>query len=128
MPMRPTAGSAVSKSPSQARVISAEPDGGEGLVDQARQGQEPAPDDAGGDQRDDLREEQHGPGEASETPGRHAMDDRCGHQPERHGNEAEEQHQLERIDDRSEQVGVAQHGEVVRLIPTQVAGPTPFQR
>ena len=49
-------------------------------------------------------------------------------EPERHRDDAEEHDQLERVDDRAQQVGVAQHGEVVVDRPTQVAAPTPFQR
>ncbi len=52
----------------------AEADGLEDLVDQAREGQQPAPDDPGRNERDDLGQEQNGPGYRSEPPGRHTVD------------------------------------------------------
>ncbi len=80
IPMMPTAGRAVSKSPSQARVTSPRPIAVEDLVDETGQGQQPAPDDARRDERDDLRQEQDRPRDRSEPPGRDAMDDARGHQ------------------------------------------------
>ena len=57
----------------------AEADRGEDLVDEPGRGQQPAPHDAGRDERDDLRQEQHRPGGGPEPPGRdpvdHARDD-----------------------------------------------------
>ena len=42
------------------------------------------------------------------------LDDARGDEPERHRDEAEEQHQPERVEDRPDEIGIAQHGRVVR--------------
>ena len=125
--MSPTAGSAQSKSPSQARAERAESDGPENLIDQARECQQPAPDDPCRNERDDLRQEQDGPGCRSELPGCHAMDHARDDKPERHRDKAKEHDQTERIEDGSEQVGILQDG-LKFLSPTQVMGPMPSQR
>ena len=88
----------------------AKTDGLEDLVDQARKRQQPTPDDPGRNERDDLRQEQHGPGDRAEPPGRHAVDDAGDDKPERHRDEAEEHDQPERIEDGSEQIRNFQDG------------------
>ena len=126
--MSPTAGSAQSKSPSQARVTSPRPIAVRTWLTKPGQGQQPAPDDAGGDERDDLGQEQHGPGDRPEPPGRDAVDDARDDEPEGHRDEAEEHDQLERVEDGPDQVGIAQDRRRSSSSPTQVAGPMPFQR
>ena len=91
----------------------AEPDGLEDLVDQAREGQQPAPDDAGSDERDDLGQEQNGPGYRSEPPGRHTVDHARDDETEAHRNEAEPHDQPERVEDRPDQVGNLEDSHVV---------------
>ena len=113
-PIRPTAGSAVSKSPSQARAMPPRPIAVEDLVDQPGQRQQPAPDDAGGDERDDLRQEQDGPGDRAQPPARDAMDHARRHEPEAHRDEAVEQDQPERVEERLDELRIAQDGHVVR--------------
>ena len=53
------------------------------------------------------------PGDRSEPPGRHAVDDAGDNEPERHRNEAEEHDQPERIEDSTEQIRVIKDGLVV---------------
>ena len=76
----------------------------ENLVDQARKGQQPAPDDTGRNQRDDLRQEQNCPGDRSEPPGRHAVDHARDDETQANRNEAEPHHQPERVEDGPEQI------------------------
>src|SRR4029450_2106602 len=68
----------------------AESDGPEDLVDQAWEGQQPAPDDSGCSGREERGREQSSPGHRSEPPGRHAVHHVRGHETERHWDEAEE--------------------------------------
>jgi len=91
----------------------AESDGPEDLVDQARQGQQPAPDDPGRNERDDLGQEQNGPGYRSEPTGRHAVDHARDDETEAHRYEAEPHDKPERVEDRPDQVGNLEDSHVV---------------
>ena len=91
----------------------AEADSFEDLVDQAREGQQPTPDDAGSDERDDLGQEQNSPGDRSEPPGRHTVDHARNNEPKSHRNEAEPHDQPECVEDRPYQVGYLEDRHVV---------------
>jgi len=70
----------------------AETDGLEDLVEQARESQQPAPDDTGSDERDDLGQEQNGPGYRAEPAGRYTVDHARNNETEADRNEAKEHH------------------------------------
>ncbi len=83
----------------------AEADSFEHLVDQAREGQQPTPDDAGSDERDDLGQEENGPSDCSEPPGRHTVNHARNDESKSHRDEAEPHDQPECVEDRPDQVG-----------------------
>src|SRR5262249_27769463 len=89
------------------------PDSPEYLVDQARQGQQPAPDNTGSHEGNDLGQEQNGPGYRAEPPGRHAVYHARDEETESYRDEAEPYHQPERVYDGPEQVGNLEDGHIV---------------
>ena len=114
IPMSPTAGSAVSKSPSQARVMSPSPIAVRTWLtrpdsDSSRPQMMP-----GRDERDDLRQEQHRPGQRAQPAGRDPVDDGRGDQAEGHRDEAEEDDEPERVEERLDEPRLGQDADVVR--------------
>ena len=112
-PMIPTAGSARPKSASQVRVRPPRPTAESELVDEAVLGEQPGPHDARGDQWDDLREEEDGSGDRAERAGRHASDERRDEEAQHDGDAAEEDDELEGVDDDAHEVRVGEGLDVV---------------
>ena len=81
--MTPTAGNASAKSASHARVMPPSPIASEDLVDEAALRQQPAPHDAGSDERDDLGQEEHRSRGRAQCTRRDPPDERCDEQSER---------------------------------------------
>ena len=78
----------------------AQSDRGQALVDQAAERQQPAPDDAGGHERDDLGQEQDRPRDGPEGATGDPVDDARRDEPERDRDQAEEQHEAECVEER----------------------------
>ena len=114
-PMRPTAGSAVSKSPSQARVTSPRPIAVRTWLIKTGQGQQPAPDDAGRDQRDDLGQEEDRPRRPSRSlPLAIRWITLATTSPSVTGMKLKKKHEAEGVEERLDEVGIAEDGRVVR--------------
>ncbi len=104
----PTAGSAKVKSPSQPRAQASSPTAAQRLVDEAGIGEHPAPGDAGGDQRDHLRQEQDGARRGAEGTAQVLADGRGNGEPQHDGDQREPQDEQERVADHLQQVGIGQ--------------------
>ena len=117
-PITPTAGSAVAEVAQPGACDAAQSDRRQALVDDAVGGEHPTPGDAGGDERDDLRQEQHGPPGRADPPRCHPPHHSRDDQTEYDRDAGEEDDQLEGVFERADKLVVGEDGlEVVEPGP-----------
>ena len=91
----------------------AEPDELQRLVDDAVAGKHPAPGDAGRDQRDHLRDEQHGARRGAEAAAQMIADGGGYPQPDGDRKDGEVDDELEGVAEHLQQLGVGQDHEII---------------